>query len=166
MTQHITQEQAIELATKSGLYETLEDAIPGAAQWRGLDEKIALTLNLAIQHYIDNCTDDSLHELLRLGVAENKALQDKIANLEHSVRFAAALAQPASAPAAVSGWMPIESAPKPSGRLLLAAEGQTCYGHWYSTYSRWEYDGYAFGNPKSQPTHWMPLPAAPTGEPG
>jgi hypothetical protein len=58
-------------------------------------------------------------------------------------------------------WLPIESAPKPSGRLLLAAEGKTCYGHWYSPHSRWEYDGYDFGNPKSQPTHWMPLPPPP-----
>ena len=64
----------------------------------------------------------------------------------------------------VPQWQPIETAPKPSGRVLLAAEGRTCYGHWYRTYERWEYDGYDFGNPKSQPTHWMPLPNPPTNE--
>jgi hypothetical protein len=73
-----------------------------------------------------------------------------------------------SAPQAVpAGWLPIESAPKPSGRVLLAAEGQTCYGHWYSLAEppRWEYDGYACGNPKTQPTHWMKLPSPPKETP-
>jgi hypothetical protein len=73
-----------------------------------------------------------------------------------------------TAPQAVpAGWLPIESAPKPSGRVLLAAEGQTCYGHWYSLAEppRWEYDGYACGNPKTQPTHWMKLPSPPKETP-
>ena len=61
---------------------------------------------------------------------------------------------------AAHAWRPIGEAPK-LGRILLAAEGQTCYGHWYSIYQRWEYDGYAFGNPKPQPTHWLPLPQPP-----
>jgi hypothetical protein len=61
----------------------------------------------------------------------------------------------------VPQWQPIETAPKPSGQVLLSAGKQTGCGHWYSTYNRWEYDGYGFGIPKSQPTHWMPLPAAP-----
>src|SRR5271166_5463021 len=51
-----------------------------------------------------------------------------------------------------AGWRTIESAPK-LGRILLLAENQCCYGHWYKTYNRWEYDGYSFGNPKTQPTH-------------
>lgn len=63
------------------------------------------------------------------------------------------------------GWLPIESAPK-LGRILLAAKNppfgyQVAYGHWWKTYNRWEYDGYAFGNPTEQPDYWRPLPEPP-----
>lgn len=62
-----------------------------------------------------------------------------------------------------SEWQPIETCPKPSGRVLLWSEGfrSASYGHWYSTYKRFEYDGYDWGNPDEQPTHWMPLPKPP-----
>lgn len=67
-------------------------------------------------------------------------------------------------------WRPIETAPKTGERILLAApwlrEGdpptQVAYGHWYKLGPYWAYDGYSFGNPKHQPTHWMPLPSPPT----
>ena len=63
-------------------------------------------------------------------------------------------------------WQPIETAPKTGARILLAADSpfgkkQVAYGHWYKLGPYWAYDGYQFGNPKSQPTHWMPLPEPP-----
>lgn len=65
-------------------------------------------------------------------------------------------------------WRPIETAPKTGERILLAADWtdklkvkQVAYGHWYKLGPYWAYDGYQFGNPECQPTHWMPLPAPP-----
>lgn len=60
-------------------------------------------------------------------------------------------------------WQPIETAPRTGERVLLAVEGfrTANYGHWYKPGSRFVYDGYDFGNPEQQPTHWMPLPQPP-----
>lgn len=59
-------------------------------------------------------------------------------------------------------WRPIDSAPKPSGQILLVADGKVYNGHWYSTYNKWVYDCH-FSTDK-QPTHWMPLPEFKEGE--
>jgi hypothetical protein len=76
----------------------------------------------------------------------------------------AALAQPASAPAAVSGWMPIESAPKYlKNGMRFKISGSDSFG------------GELLGLPQDLIGQWVAfvdatdnthLPAAPTGEPG
>ena len=66
-------------------------------------------------------------------------------------------------------WLPIESAPRDGSRILLTGwHGKDVklwrgvgYGHFYKPGNRFEYDGYQFGNPDHQPTHWQPLPAPP-----
>jgi hypothetical protein len=72
-----------------------------------------------------------------------------------------------------SQWMPIKTAPRNGSRLLLAADWtdklkvkQVAYGHWYELGPYWAYDGYQFGNPECQPTHWRPLPPPPAKETG
>lgn len=99
-------------------------------------------------------TEAQRHQLLDAVTASE--LDDVREVAEKMLQSLAPMAAPST-----SQWQPIETAPKPSGRVLLSAEGETCYGHWYSTYNRWEYDGYEWGNPKKQPTHWMPLPPPP-----
>lgn len=63
-------------------------------------------------------------------------------------------------------WQPIETAPRTGERILLAVEGfrKSNYGHWYSVGNRFVYDGYDFGNPTKQPTHWRKLPDTPKKE--
>ena len=62
-------------------------------------------------------------------------------------------------------WKPIESAPKDGTRVLLWNEKFTapCSGQFYG-FDDWKMDSdippFAF-----QPTHWMPLPPAPTSHP-
>lgn len=70
-------------------------------------------------------------------------------------------------------WMPIETAPK-DGTEILAWDGmERVIAHWGygaewdyeaddmgATYGRWE-DNWD-GRMEPQPTHWMPLPAAPS----
>ncbi len=87
----------------------------------------------------------------------------------HEAR-AALTAQPA---APVSPWMPIETAPKDGMRshMLLCHDTKKWVrmGRYYSECRRWYYSG---TNERSQyaqvegdePTHWMPLPAAPGGD--
>lgn len=72
----------------------------------------------------------------------------------------------AAAPAAAPAWQPIETAPKDRGRLiLLHGDGpaiKSC-----SMVGNWGDDGWrecwilSPGNTVFEPTHWMPLPAAP-----
>ena len=96
------------------------------------------------------------------------------------------------AAAALSGWLPIESAPKDGTRIILGRPdidgdgGVSASGYWddaledgvdymghdggftdsdYQVFS----PGRSFGNPDyryggSQPTHWQPLPATPPSE--
>lgn len=68
---------------------------------------------------------------------------------------------PESAPAAVSGWMPIESAPKDGMEILLGhPDGSLAVAYWNGT-------GFVEGDFNCDwATHWKPKPAAPTGEPG
>jgi len=68
-------------------------------------------------------------------------------------------------------WQPIETAPKDGSKIILARIGENevgknlgvwwaCSGSWSEKYSRW-WDGIepcGFNHP----THWMPLPAAPS----
>ena len=63
-------------------------------------------------------------------------------------------------------WQPIETAPKEEGKEFLVFDG---FGIWKAWRERGKISGYETdGDPlpmdASPPTHWMPLPAAPTGE--
>lgn len=66
-------------------------------------------------------------------------------------------------------WQPIETAPKDGTRILIF-NGNTLSAYWYKFVSKqggsWqltEAGGYAGdGDLSSEPTHWMPLPEAPT----
>jgi hypothetical protein len=68
-----------------------------------------------------------------------------------------------AAPQAVpAGWLPIESAPKDGKRILLAIDhgqygGKVWTGLWAN---RWFV---SYGMASTEPTHWMPLLAAPKG---
>lgn len=78
----------------------------------------------------------------------------------------------------MAGWQPIETAPKDGTHILLysagASEDKQCVGHFYKLHltrsqrqqglTDWEGflcvpDGTAV---RSEPTHWQPLPEAPT----
>ncbi|WP_238920894.1 DUF551 domain-containing protein [Achromobacter xylosoxidans] len=63
--------------------------------------------------------------------------------------------------AAVAGWLPIESAPKDGRRVLLWNEryNAAITGQFYGL-GGWKLDG-EMPPLFHQPTHWMPLPAAP-----
>ena len=57
------------------------------------------------------------------------------------------------------GWQPIKTAPR-DGTKILGFEGDDCVLlMWVSEWNDWyNFDGASIG----EPTHWMPLPAAPT----
>lgn len=60
-------------------------------------------------------------------------------------------------------WMPIESAPKDGGVILVAEYGDVKMAEWSRTFSYWlgPYD--ASGDPEVMyPTHWMPIPEPPS----
>ena len=71
--------------------------------------------------------------------------------------------------AAASQWRPIETAPK-DGTVILAFRALPCGPEMSSV--AWKHSEHAFGNsgwhyPEwNGPTHWMPLPSAPTKEGG
>lgn len=74
----------------------------------------------------------------------------------------------------VDVWRPIETAPKDGTRILLAGGGlqQINVGGWCERVGAWDCeaegmfeDGPSWGGGEEDgPTHWMPLPAPPTGE--
>lgn len=67
---------------------------------------------------------------------------------------------------AATQWRPIDTAPNPSGQVLLAVYNKAFSSyevynrHWYKLENRWVYDCHIFGQ-KGQPEFWLPLPAAP-----
>lgn len=72
------------------------------------------------------------------------------------------------APSAIAGWLPIESAPKDGNNYLFYRKGLVNTARWLGgTWggSGWSYElaeNIANGFTENLPTHWMPLPAAPT----
>lgn len=82
-------------------------------------------------------------------------------------------------PGGQEGWRPIETAPKDGTDVLLfyPLDGlrhdwnpKIVIGHWRhfesATDENWVFQSRAVRgySPTYQPTHWMPLPMAPTGE--
>lgn len=65
-----------------------------------------------------------------------------------------------------NGWMPIESAPKDGTRILGVINGITSK---FTVEMEWNLYRGEWHRPMGtgvviEPTHWMPLPAPPTGE--
>jgi hypothetical protein len=81
----------------------------------------------------------------------------------------AALAQPVSEPAAVSGWRTIESAPKDGSWIIVTSTHNKYYraaiqfldGAWIDCNEE-SHDDFM----DKSATHYMPKPPEPTGEPG
>lgn len=75
---------------------------------------------------------------------------------------------------AVPAWQPIETAPKNVDHMLLSDGARVSLGGWISDIEHGaEYEGQIgmagwwavdLGPNNDRPTHWMPLPAAPTKE--
>lgn len=79
------------------------------------------------------------------------------------------------APVEPQGWQPIETAPKDRALLLWLPMGRTVMGHWDTQghHSKprpyWDTAENVFGvlwARENQPTHWMPLPSAPSTKGG
>lgn len=61
---------------------------------------------------------------------------------------------------AAAGWMPIETAP--TGTMILMANMNAMEARSWC-FVGWMVDGRVCGHRMDEPTHWMPLPAAPGG---
>lgn len=69
----------------------------------------------------------------------------------------------------IGGWQPIETAPKDGSRVLLYHSGfkhpfykRDLKARWWVDW--WDERAWYQTAPDAQPTHWMPLPAAPNSE--
>ena len=108
----------------------------------------------------------------------NKAISAQTMR-DYAIAHAAALAAPQPEP-----WMPIETAPKDGSEMLLSNGETVAQGHWLhaEAYIREKrdadgryidqeesdgFDGWIdyIGGMLPEPTHWMPLPAAPGAAP-
>jgi hypothetical protein len=118
--------------------------------------------------------DEPVGEIVKtgLGMLGTSVNGKLILSLPHGTKLYATpqpAPQQAKADAIASDWMPIETAPKNEEQILTFSanlSGSTFgekYSDWYQT-SFWSdthkiYIGWPFG---MKPTHWMPLPAAPS----
>ena len=93
------------------------------------------------------------------GLVEGQSMQYQMANrAEMNRRLTLAIA---AAPAAPSGWMPIESAPK--DRKILVCQGRNgiiCTAWGIDKYGNWK-TGASAMDVIVEVTHWMPIPAPP-----
>lgn len=86
---------------------------------------------------------------------------------QRKVAQAALAALKAHGMVVVPGWRPIESAPRNWDDVLVFSpehEGFNCEGvfsAFYDTENKGWFTFFANGNMRLNPTHWMPLPAAP-----
>jgi hypothetical protein len=77
----------------------------------------------------------------------------------------------------MTGWKPIETAPKDGTRVLLAFSARvhvgwwidevtTRYGREHRSQQEWHVEGMdLLWRDRPKPTHWMPLPALPARQP-
>lgn len=79
----------------------------------------------------------------------------------HTASLDALLTAIAALEAQVPQWQPIETAPR-DVNVLVYSTGTFYVAHFNTFFNRWRnIDGPSF--PLATPTHWMPLPPAPTG---
>lgn len=70
----------------------------------------------------------------------------------------------------MSGWQPIDSAPKDGMPILVSAAGEICVAAWTEGFKEGGWVGWVMGHGavaceddwyRVEPTHWMPLPEPP-----
>lgn len=104
-------------------------------------------------------------------VVEEGGFEACVSNIIRAIKLAAAPQVPA-----VPQWLPIETAPKDGSHLILACNGESFIGFWFELPFKEfrDVDGFYVGQQDAEanwlriadgdqcePTHWMPLPAAP-----
>ena len=115
-----------------------------AALVKELDRQMADTLG-----YVGEASDDNTVTID--GTVDLEALAAVVMSLTEKV-----------------AWQPIDTAPKDGRRVIcwnsewIAPESGCLYGMFWAANSL----AADKGGWKHQPTHWMPLPAPPTGDPG
>lgn len=118
--------------------------------------------------------DDILRFACRVLAGESPTASDKEEARRGLMLLRQSIRPVASAPSReVPGWMPIETAPKDGTRIILGS----AEGAWMAEYRPVYPSGYRPENPwfsvmlnrdhmgrfpSAKPTHWMPLPAAPS----
>lgn len=146
------------LHLRAGADEIARLRAGGCARDQGVTQYCAEAARLAAEN-----------ERLRAALREVRGCAYMVHGADRALQIidVALTAQPA---APVSPWMPIETAPKDGMRshMLLCHDTKKWVrmGRYYSECRRWYYSG---TNERSQyaqvegdePTHWMPLPAAP-----
>lgn len=94
------------------------------------------------------------------------------ANLDgFAVERAALLARIGELQATLQNWQPMETAPKDGSRVLAVCEGKVCFFHWqdikgFDAPIGWRNDFITVYRDGEGPTHWMPIPPAPSGTEG
>lgn len=151
------------------MYTEEEQAASDAAQAQALKNIERLTVRMERLRTLVPVGVDPL-DVIEQQHAELAALQEDLRYVAHS-----GMGSCAPAPAASTGWQPIETAPR-SGVLVLLLErlsDEPFIGRWSDFRSRWvasttHYD--TDGNAcvvdcvySEGVSHWMPLPAAPKG---
>lgn len=64
-----------------------------------------------------------------------------------------------------SNWQPIETAPKDGTEIIAIDDrGEYFVAFWHEASEGWYFGLFDEVDGKIKPTHWMPLPAAPTTE--
>lgn len=116
--------------------------------------------NTHIGHRQFSRAHEQMHEALRLKAIEIRNFADGLASApQPAAKPSVDLA--ASEGGGVTQWQPIETAPR-DGTLVLIREPRRCSGLAAMFWGGWKYE---FGGIcYLEPTHWMPLPAAPTGD--
>lgn len=102
-------------------------------------------------------------EPMREAVATIRAALNSKAGTVELRDFTAELTAILALAAPAEGWQPIETAPKDGTWIIGATPHGVTPLRWGVS---WDDQHWANGCVVYQPTHWMPLPAAPTGETG
>lgn len=109
---------------------------------------------------------DKVREALKLAIRQNSC--DMLMTGEEIRKCEAALhSMAAQAPVReVPGWQPIDTAPKDGSHVLCYAPELQFVGFYGDPINKWCYMAPGVPVAPTQPTHWMPLPAAPVQQEG
>lgn len=116
-------------------------------------QPLAIGLDREVHHRLTRMVSGECDAIVYEGCAK-----DRLAKFDDDLRSLLALAAPAE------GWQGIETAPKDGTEVLVMLAPKVIRLGWYFKRSS-RTEGWCDENGKAiNPTHWMPLPAAPTGE--